>query len=89
VWWKRRRHERNGGKGKGGSSEKIGSTESMASTSEERSSSGDLEAPEPQPTVEFTEEHTLVISKGHVRIPRTMYLTVEEKLLLETLSQRL
>ena len=45
---------------------------------------------EQQPTVEFvTGDDHLIIAKNHVRIPRTMYLTFEEKLVLETLSQRL
>lgn len=51
---------------------------------------GDAEPEEEQPTVEFvTGDDTLVIAKNHVRIPRSMYLTFEEKLVLETLSQRL
>lgn len=46
----------------------------------------DLERP---PTVTWVAGENLVISKDHVTIPSTMYLTYEEKLLLETLSQRL
>lgn len=65
------------------------STDDVASVGRERASSGDLEAPEPQATVEFTDEQRLVVTKGHVQIPNSMYLTFEEKLVLETLSQRL
>jgi len=53
-------------------------------------SSGDLEeAPEPQPTMDFTDDEGLIVGKGHIQIPRRIYLTFEEKLVLETLSRRL
>ncbi|KAK5655859.1 hypothetical protein OQA88_5398 [Cercophora sp. LCS_1] len=65
---------------------RVPSTQDGGSVSGAAGSSGDLEAP---PMVEFVDEERLVIVKGHVRIPRDMYLTFEEKLLLETLSQRI
>lgn len=49
------------------------------------SSSGDLEA---APMIEYVDDDNLVITKGHVKIPKDLYLTGEEKLMLETLSQR-
>ncbi|KAK4444229.1 HPP family-domain-containing protein [Podospora aff. communis PSN243] len=81
--WKKTEEEH---KGKEGA---AASTEDMVSERDDRNSSGDLEAPEPQPTVEFTDDQKLFVSKGHVQIPSSMYLTFEEKLVLETLSQRL
>lgn len=44
---------------------------------------------ERQTTVTWVEGEKLVVSRNHVTIPRSMYLTFEEKILLETLSQRL
>jgi len=44
---------------------------------------------ERQATVTWVEGERLVVSKNHVTIPRSMYLTYEEKIVLETLSQRL
>jgi len=67
----------------------VASSEDTVSVREATNSSGDLESPEPQPTVEFTDEVRLVVTKGYVQIPSSMYLTFEEKLVLETLSQRL
>ncbi|KAK0647109.1 HPP family-domain-containing protein [Cercophora newfieldiana] len=70
--------------------EGAASSEDTISVRGDRTSSGDVEeAPEPQPTVEFTDGDKLVVTKGHVQIPSSMYLTFEEKLVLETLSQRL
>jgi len=75
--------------GVGAKSESELASSSRSGAEEGREIDEDIETAPIPPTVEFTGEETLVVSRGHVKIPRDMYLTFEEKLVLETLSQRL
>lgn len=59
---------------------------SGSGSGEDEDTDTDLER---QTTVTWVEGERLVVSKNHVTIPRSMYLTYEEKIVLETLSQRL
>lgn len=64
----------------------FGSGSGSGSGSGDSDEDTDLER---QTTVTWVEGERLVVSKNHVTIPRSMYLTYEEKIVLETLSQRL
>ncbi|KAK1831530.1 HPP family-domain-containing protein [Podospora conica] len=65
---------------------KTSGTASASGSGEGDEEDTDLEN---QTTVTWVEGERLVVSRNHVTIPKSMYLTYEEKILLETLSQRL